>query len=190
MYHSMCCHQESTSASQSQSSFWHPNNNVPWSKTYDTWHQGDQQQALLYQAAVCTVPLFPRKYCQIAKLFKVVFSLKRSVTRNQAMQDTLVKTTLELFLDSEADGSRSPLHVDDIDDSFELDNNAMADMATLLSQPEHEQLDKFNEALAKFEGSCIGETLASQEEIKTMYSKIPTLQEISSQLDDVFAMVE
>ncbi|KAG2222085.1 hypothetical protein INT45_007971 [Circinella minor] len=136
-----------------------------------------------YQAAECSVPLFPGKYPQLAKLFEVVLSLKRSIIKTQAMHDVLVKTTFELFLDSDDIGSRSPVHVADKEDSFELGDETIAEMASLLSQPEEEQFKKFNEALTDFRESYVGEPLANQEELKSMYSTKPTLDDLSTLLD-------
>ncbi|KAG2219999.1 hypothetical protein INT45_001898 [Circinella minor] len=140
-------------------------------------------KSIHYQAAECSVPLFPGKYPQLAKLFKVVLSLKRSITKAQAMHDVLVKTTFELFLDSDNIGSRSPVDVVDKEDGFELGDETMGEVASLLSQPEEEQFKKCNEALTDFGKSYVGELLANQEELKFMYSTKPTLDDLSTFID-------
>ncbi|KAI8138199.1 hypothetical protein BJV82DRAFT_673927 [Fennellomyces sp. T-0311] len=165
----------------------HPSLNSYFDPLTTMWHgrtlviEGTKEingKYIHYPAAECTISLFPGTYPQFSKLLKTVLALKRWVERTDKMHGALVQTTLRLFIESDDVGARSPVEIGLKEDSFELDDEGMVEMASLLSQPEDEVLHEYKEAL----NSCMEEDLKSAANSDILKTKA-TLQQIAACLD-------
>ncbi|KAI7883226.1 hypothetical protein K492DRAFT_235475 [Lichtheimia hyalospora FSU 10163] len=173
----------------------HPQLNTYFDALTTMWHgrrlmiDGTKEvdgRLIHYRAAECSIPLFPGDYPQLAKLLKVVLSLKQRIITTKKLLDTIKHTTMQLLLDDES-GSRSPLYISSKDDSFELDEEAMVKLAALLPMDENERLRQYRKALDEELATNVNAKFADQKTIKEINSRSIKLVNVTHQLDTELA---